>query len=163
MGRYRIPHLLLLGVVALAAEMTVLSTTRLWGCRLELLLLLACFAALFARDAQQAAWAAWTLGILKDIGGAGPTGLYALLFLAIGVGIHRLRHLLFREHPVTQAAVAFAGAAWVVFGDGVYTSLSVSPLPFSRLLAASLGSGIVAALGMPFLVALLRSRRWLLR
>lgn len=163
MGKFRLPHLLLLGIVALAAEMTILPAIRFGDFSLEPLLLLCCFSALFARDARQAAWGGWMLGLIKDLGSAGPAGLYAFLFLFTATTIHRLRPLLFREHPATQIGVVFVSTSLVLLADGFASFLLQQPFPFSRLLSRSLCTALFSALSMPVLVSFLRMNSWLLR
>src|SRR5262249_17698242 len=84
MTRYTTRKLGLLAVAALAFEFTRSETCSVGGARAEALLSLACFAALFARDSGQGLLASWMIGIVKDVGSAGPLGLHALLFLAAG-------------------------------------------------------------------------------
>lgn len=163
MIRYTLPRLILLGVVALAAEVTVLATQTLWGARLELLLLLACFAALYSRDRTQAVWACWTLGFLKDLASPTPLGLFALLFLAAGWAIARMRQVLFREHPLTQAGVAFACAAAVVLVDALAAAVSAGRLPWDFVLARAFSAALFAAAAAPVVIYVVTRPKWLLR
>lgn len=163
MNRYALPKLLLLGVVALAAEITVLSQGTFSGARLELLAVLAVYAALYSRDRRQAALACWSLGLIKDLGSAGPMGLYALLFLGAGASIFRFRQVLFRDHPLTQAGVSFAAAALLVLADAAVSAWCAGRLPAGRIASRTLAAALYASAATPVVFALLARPRWILR
>jgi rod shape-determining protein MreD len=154
------PKLLALAAVALALEVTVLAD---FAFRVELLLLLACFGALFARDRRQALLLCWTIGLVKDTGSAGPLGLHALLFLAVAWVIVTLKQVLFRESLVIQAAVAAAGCAACALATALFVSVTAGGIPASLWIARTLASAIVTALLAPALVALLLKARFLVR
>ncbi len=162
MIRYRLAKLLLLGITALVAELTALSTLSLGGARLELLFLLAAFAALFAHPPRQAIWACWLLGLLKDLGGTGPLGLNALLFLLMSLVILRLRTVLYHTHPLTQAGIAFGGCLVIVLVDALATSLSAGSIEGRILLTRTLLAALLAGAAAPVLFFLITRPKWLL-
>lgn len=163
MTRYRTLRLASLGAVALVLELTVLDVYAWKGARPELLLLLACFAALFAREESQALLACWILGLFKDLASVGPPGWHALLFLGLGAVVFRFRQLINLEHLASQialsagaaAALATATAALVtVTAGGVPASLWIARLTASVLLTALLGPCLISGLaGLRFLKA----------
>lgn len=145
MTRYSTSKLVLLGAVALAFELTVLEAWSVKGGRAELLLSLACFAALFAGDSLQGLSASWTLGLLKDLGSAGPLGLHALLFLGAGWVVLQIRQVLFRESPLTQLGVTFIAACWVNLAAAIAVSISVGGIPFGVIVVKTLLSALLTA------------------
>lgn len=161
--RYHIPRLFLLGLLAFVAEITIVCTFPILGARTELLLALAVTAALFARDARQAAGACWMLGLLKDLGSSGPPGLNALAFVLVGATLFKLRIILAREHPFTQATVAFASAFFISFADALSVMVQGASLSFGRAIGGSLHDALPSALLLPILISLLRARPWFLR
>jgi rod shape-determining protein MreD len=163
MTKYSTGKLLLLAAAALAFELTLSETWSLGGARAEALLSLACFASLFARDSGQGLLAAWTMGLLKDIGSAGPLGLHALLFLAAGAVVLQIRQILFRESPLTQIGVTFVAACWVNLAGAVVVSIWVGGIPFGVIVGKTLLSGLLTAvLTVPLHFTLLQAR-WMVR
>jgi rod shape-determining protein MreD len=148
--RYRIPRLAGIGVVALVLEVTALDVFSWGGARPELLLLLACFAALFARDSKQGMIACWTLGLVKDLGSAGPFGWHALLFLAAGALLVAVRQSIYREHAIAQIVVGAAGAAAIGLATSVFVSATAGGIPagvwIGRLFASVLLTACLAPL-----------------
>jgi rod shape-determining protein MreD len=163
MTRYDTTKLTLLGGVALAFELTALESCSVKGARAEALLPLACLAALFARDSRQGLLASWIIGLLKDVGSAGPLGLHALLFLAAGWVVLQIRQILFRESPLTQIAVAFTVACWVNTVTAVFVSLTVGRIPFGVIVGKTLLSALLTAAVTPMLHLVLARAKWLVR
>ena len=163
MTKYSTFKLLLLGGVLLAFELTVLDRWSVSGARAEALLSLACFAALFARDSAQGLLAAWLIGLLKDLGSAGPLGLHGLLFLAAGGVVLQIRQILFRESPLTQLAVTFVAACWVNLAAAIVVSLTVGGIPFGVIVGKTLLSALFTAVLTIPMHATLAQVRWLVR
>ncbi|MFN3484327.1 MAG: rod shape-determining protein MreD [Planctomycetota bacterium] len=163
MIRYRTGKIAGLAAVALAAEMTILEACALRGARAEMVLSLACFAALFARDSRQGLLGAWLLGLLKDVAGAGPLGLHAILFLGAGWGVLQIRQVLFRESPVTQLAVAFAATCGVQAAQALFVALTAGAIPIGVALSKTFLSALLTAALTPPLHRLLSQVRWLVR
>jgi len=161
--KYGMGKLLVLGAVALAAELTVLDGWSLKGARPEALLSLACFAALFARDSSQGLLASWLIGLLKDLGSAGPLGLHALLFLAAGAVVLQIRQVLYRESPMTQLAVAFIAACWVNLAAAIIVALTVGGIPPGVIVGRTLLSALLTAVLTVPLHFTLSQARWLVR
>ncbi len=163
MNRYSTGKLLVLGAVALALELTLLDAWAVKGARPEALLSLACFAALFARDSAQGLTASWMIGLLKDVGSAGPLGLHALLFLGAGAVVLQIRQVLFRESPLTQLAVAFIAACWVNLAAAIVVSFTVGGIPFGVIVGKTLLSALFTGLMSVPLHLTLAHTRWLVR
>ena len=163
MRRYSTTKLAILGIAALAFELTVLGACSVRGARAEALLGLACLAALFARDSRQGLAAAWIIGLLKDLGGAGPLGLHAFLFLAAAAVVLQVRQVLFREAALTQVAVAFVATCWVNVAAALFVSATVGGIPLAVITAKTFLAALLTAaltLAMHFLLA---RARWLVR
>lgn len=163
MVKYSTGKLALLAAAALAFELTLMESWSVGGARAEILLSLACFAALFARDSAQGLSASWILGLLKDLGSAGPLGLHALLFLGAGWVVLQIRQILFRESPLTQLGVTFVAACWVNLVAAVVVSISVGGIPLGVMIGKTLLSALLTAgLTVPLHVTLMQAR-WLVK
>lgn len=163
MSRYSTAKLAAWGIVALAAEVTLLEAWSVQGARPEALLALACFAALFARDSAQGLLACWGIGLLKDAGSSGPLGLHALLFAVAGWAVLQVRQVLFRESPLTQLAVGFLAACWVNLAAAAFVSITAGSVPPGVLAARTLLSALFTALLMPPLLLFLGRAKWAVR
>jgi len=161
--RYSTAKLLAWGIVALAAEVTVLENWSIRGARPEALLALACFAALYAADTHQGLLACWMIGLLKDAGSAGPLGLHAALFTVAGWVVLQLRQVLFRESPVTQLAVGFLAACWVNGAAAGFVALFVGGLTLGVIVGKTLLTGLLTALVTPVLLFFFTQARWSVR
>src|SRR6516162_2687347 len=152
MAKYSTGKLALLGAAALALELTLCDSWSVGGVRAEVMLSLACFAALFARDSGQGLLASWLIGLLKDLGSAGPLGLHALLFLGAGAVVLQIRQILFRESPLTQLAVTFIAACWVNLAAAVVVAIGVGGIPTGVIVGKTLLSALLTAgLAIPML------------
>jgi len=156
---YSTGKLLLLAAVLLGCELTVLDRWAVKEARPETLLSLACFAALFARDSSQGLLASWLIGLVKDLGSAGPLGLHALLFLGAGAVVLQIRQVLYRESPLTQLSVAFVAACWVNLAAALVVALSVGGIPLGVIVGKTLLSALLtAALAVPMHLTLYQAR-----
>jgi rod shape-determining protein MreD len=163
MVKYSTGKLALLAAAALALELTLCDSWSVGGVRAEVMLSLACFAALFARDSGQGLLASWLIGLLKDLGSAGPLGLHALLFLGAGWVVLQIRQLLFRESPLTQVGVAFVAACWVNLAAAIVVSISVGGIPLGVMVGKTLLSALLTAgITVPLHLTLMHAR-WLVR
>lgn len=159
MVKYSTGKMALLAAAALAFELTLLENWSVGGVRAELLLSLACFAALFARDSGQGLIASWLIGLLKDLGSAGPLGLHALLFLGAGWVVLQIRQILFRESPLTQVGVSFVAACWVNLAAAIVVSISVGGIPFGVMAGKTLLSALLtAAITVPVHITLMQAK-----
>lgn len=159
MVKYSTGKMALLAAAALAFELTLLESWSVGGVRAELLLSLACFAALFARDSGQGLIASWLIGLLKDLGSAGPLGLHALLFLGAGWVVLQIRQILFRESPLTQVGVSFVAACWVNLAAAIVVSISVGGIPFGVMAGKTLLSALLtAAITVPVHITLMQAK-----
>lgn len=163
MVKYSTGKLAVLAAAALAFELTLLESWSLGGSRAEILLPLACFAALFARDSSQGLLASWSIGLIKDLGSSGPLGLHALLFLGAGAVVLHVRQILFRESPLTQLGITFVAACWVNLAAAIVVSISVGGIPFGVMIGKTLLSALLTAVvAVPIHVTLMHSR-WMVK
>ena len=163
MVKYSTTKLAMIAAAALAFELTLLENWSLKGARAEVLLSLACFAALFARDSGQGLLSSWLIGLLKDLGSAGPLGLHALLFLGAGWVVLQIRQILFRESPLTQLGVTFVAACWVNLAAAILVSMSVGGIPFGVIVGKTLLSALLTAgITVPLHLTLMQAK-WLVR
>jgi rod shape-determining protein MreD len=163
MTRYATAKLVAWGIVALAAEATILEAISIQGARAEALLAIACFAALFARDSKQGLLACWGIGLLKDAASSGPLGLHALLFAIAGWVVLQVRQVLFRESPLTQLAVGFLAACWVNAAAALFVSITAGGVPLGMLAARTLVSGLLTSALTPILLFFFMQVRWAVR
>jgi len=160
MSRVPLRAILILSLSALCAEMTVLSLWTPLGARLELLFLLAAFSALYARDRSRALWTCWALGLVKDLGTAGPPGLSAFLFVVFAAALQRIRNSLYHDPAFTHGLLAGLAAGSFVLLHGAITALAAGSAAGISLGSRSLGAALLAALTGPLLFAALRRPRW---
>ncbi len=159
MMRYGNFRLVLLCVAALAFEVAAAEAFSWKGARPELLLVFACFAALFARDSRQGLLMSWTAGLLKDLGSAGPLGLHALLFLAVGAAILRARQVFYPERALTPPAVAFLAACGIDAATALFFSATAGGIPLGAIAGRTLlSAALTAAVVPPLLFVLFRVR-----
>lgn len=157
MKRYTIPKMMLLALPAFVAELTLFDSIRWMGARIEALLVLACFAALFARDVRQGLWTCWLLGVWKDLGSSSVLGVYPVLFVTLALVLVSLKRVLFREHPLTTFGIVGAAAFMVAMMTALLTGLF--QIPLGDVLIRSLASGVLTAIaGVPLLRLLGRAR-----
>jgi rod shape-determining protein MreD len=155
--------LLAVAGAALVVEMTLLSDLAWAGARPDLLVPIVVFAALFAPESSPALGIAWAVGLMRDLGTAGPLGQFALIYLVIGWTIAACRPFLFREHPLTQAAVGAAGAAAAGLASAACTSAFAGGVPLALCLTRTAASALATALLAPVAVTLLSRTRLLVR
>lgn len=163
MTKYSTAKLLAWGIVALAAEVTILENWAIKGARPEALLAVACFAALYAADSQQGLMACWAIGLLKDAGSSGPLGLHAFLFTIAGWVVLQIRQVLFRESPVTQLAVGFLAACWVNAAAATFVAFGGGGLTLGLIVGKTLLTGLLTALVTPVLLFFFTQARWSVR
>jgi rod shape-determining protein MreD len=141
--------LALAGVALLACGPLPRHVPPAW--RPDLFVILVAFAALRAppgRDADALALC-WMTGLAKDLLSSGPVGQYALLYLAAGAVIGRMRLALDARSAASGAALAWAAAfttecvaAWAAGRGG--GRLWPMPGAFRGVLSASLVTACVA-------------------
>jgi len=156
-------RLLAFAAAALVLELTLLAHWAWAGARPDLLVPLVAFAALFAAEPSRALGSAWAIGLMRDLGTAGPLGQYALIYLVIAWSISSLRSLLFREHPLTQAAVGGVAAAIAGLASAACTAAFAGGIPLGLVFARTFSSALVTALLAPVAVTLLSRNRFLVR
>jgi len=156
-------RLMAVAVAALVVEMTLLANVAWAGARPDLLVPVVAFAALFAAEPSHAYGMAWAVGLLRDLGTAGPLGQYALIYLVLAATLASLRSLLFREHPLTQAAVGGLGAAAAGLASAACTAAFAGGIPLTLCLARTASSAFATALVAPVAVTLLSRTRLLVR
>jgi rod shape-determining protein MreD len=160
---YSIPWLLAIAAAALAVELTLLSNVAWAGARPDLLIPVVIFAALFAAEPSHVLGTAWVAGLMRDLGTAGPLGQYALIYLVIAWILSGARTYLFREHPLTQAAVGAGGAAVAGLASAACTAAFVGGIPLGLCFARTSVSALATALVAPVAVTILSRSRFLVR
>lgn len=162
MSRYRTERVLLLGLVALVLELTLVGRVTFHGGRPELLMLLACFAALFSFRPRQAYWTAWVLGLIKDIGSSSPLGFHAMIFVSIAWVLILLRKVVFREHPMVQFLVVFLATLVMNLFAAAFVCIFQGGIPFEQIVTQTLMGGLLTAAIAPIIMWKLRYwRSWM--
>ncbi len=163
MKGYGAARLLAVAAAALIVETTLLADVAWAGARPDLLVAVVAFAALFAPEPAGALGMAWAVGLMRDLATAGPLGQYALIYLVIGWSISGLRPLLFREHPLTQAAVGGIAAGIAGLASAACTSAFTGGIPLGLCLARAGASALATAVLAPIAITLLSRTRLLVR
>ena len=163
MKNFGVVRLFAVAAAALVLEMTLLANVAWAGARPDLLVPVVAFAALFASETSLAFGSAWAIGLMRDLGTAGPLGQYALIYLVIAWTISALRPLLFREHPLTQAAVGGLSAAAAGLASAACTSAFAGGIPLSLCFMRTGASAFATALLAPVAITLLSRTRFLVR
>ena len=163
MKGYNGARLLAVAAAALVVELTLLANIAWAGARPDLLVPVVAFAALFAAEDSRAYGLAWAVGLMRDLGTAGPLGQYALIYLILAVSICSMRSFLFREHPLTQAAVGGLGAAAAGLASAACTAAFTGGIPLGLCIARTASSAFATALLAPVAVTLLSRTRFLVR
>ncbi|HKS15973.1 MAG TPA: rod shape-determining protein MreD [Planctomycetota bacterium] len=161
MKNYSVVRLLAVAAAALVVELTLMSGLAWAGARPDLLVPIVAFAALFATEPSRALGTAWAVGLMRDLGTAGPLGQYALIYLVLAWSITALRPLLFREHPLTQVAVGGIAAAFAGLAAAACTAAFTGGIPLTLVLARTLSSAAITALVAPLAVTVLSRNRFL--
>ncbi len=119
--------------------------------RPDLLLLCAAYLALES-DFRGALWAALILGLLRDLGSAGPIGASALLMVPAAAGLNSLKEHLVRKSAVMDALLAllYFLSVGVLYAMGTVLTTS-GALP--RLMLGALGQAVYTAALSPLLFA----------
>jgi rod shape-determining protein MreD len=121
------------------------------GWRPDLFVILVAFVALRAQPgrASEALALCWMTGLAKDLLSAGPVGQYALLYLAAGAALARVRPALGARSAAAGAALAWAAAfatetlaSWAIGREG--GRLWPAAGAFRGVLSASLLTACVA-------------------
>ena len=163
MKTYSTAGLLLLAAAALVVETTLLSGVAWAGARPDLLMPVVMFAALFFPDPSRALGAAWGAGLLRDLGSAGPLGQYALIYLVVAFCMAGARGMIFREHPLTQAAVGGIGAGAAGLASAACTAAFTGGVPLGLCFARAGVSALATALVAPIAIYMLSRNRLVVR
>jgi len=136
--------LALLAIALLATVPVPRYAPPLW--RPDFFVILAVFAALRA-EGRTALPLCWLTGLAQDLLSAGPPGQYALLYLAAGAAMVRVRAMLDSRSALTTVTVVCAAtvttecvAAWVLGREGLWPA----PSAFHGIAGASLVTAFVA-------------------
>ena len=125
----------------------------------DLLLMLVVMFALHA-SARDALILAFGAGLLSDVMGSGPPGLMAFGYAASVLSIRPLRHLVYREHPITRGATALLAGVVILAWLALRGWFSGEGFPESGVRALSLLiTALLAPLGVATLWRLRRSLR----
>ena len=159
-----LPHILL-AYLAVGLQVGLGGYVHLGGAAPNLVLIVAVFFALYAtRDV--ALLACFVLGLMQDLLTQQTLGLYALSYGSIALAISTTSSMLYRDHPLTHAAVALLASlgTWMlllihswIFGS----SLSIRSAFFSTLLTALLAPALIFfLLKLRPLLGMRVPRRW---
>jgi rod shape-determining protein MreD len=124
--------------------------------RPDLLLLVSAFVALEG-SFQAAAWTALCVGLLRDLGSAGPLGLTPLVLVPATVGLYGAREHLVRGRLAVDLALTFA----YVFACGLAMSAAQKAGAGTRFGPAGVafGQALVSTAVAPMLFVVLRNAR----
>ena len=139
------------------------------GAAPNLVLLAVIFIAANARR-DAALLGSFSLGLMQDLLGLGPPGLYAVAYGLVALVVLRTQHSVYRDHPLTHVSVALVGGlivALVVTAHGwvrpagpkiVDGGLAIAAVraPVGRLFVSALYTAVLAP---PVLWILKHSRR----
>jgi len=104
----------------------------------------------------------WCLGILRDVYSAGPVGMYALVFLAVGLMVDYVRAYAFRDNPGIAFAAAFGAVMVCNLLAALVLSFQYTMPPSWQIIRESLLSGVYCAAIVLILPRVLgRPCRWL--
>lgn len=155
--------LLLLGFLSVAAvvQTTLADLFVIGQARPDFLLALVVYLAL-SFDLREVLVPIWVLGIFRDAFSLGPIGMYALIFLVVGLLVSWVRAYAFRDSLLTVVATAvFAVAVCELFAAAALSVRYPMP-PVGRILRQSLLSGIYSSIVVLLLPRVLaRPCRWI--
>ena len=159
----------ILAYLALGLQLGLGHYANLGAATPNLVLLAVIFIAANApRDA--ALLGAFSLGLMQDLLGLGPPGLYAVAYGLVALVVLRTQHSVYRDHPLTQFTVALVAGlivALVVTTHGwvrpagpqvVENGLTIAAVraPVGRLFVSAVYTAVLAP---PVLWLLARTRR----
>jgi rod shape-determining protein MreD len=155
--RWVVAFILVYLLLALQHLLRVVVGLDAWTPDLVLLLVLMFALHASARDALILAFAA---GLLSDVMGSGPPGLMAFGYGLSVLAIRPLRHLVYREHPITRSATALLAGMVVLVWLALRGWLSGEGFPGAGAKALSLAlTALLAPIGVAVLWRLRRSLR----
>lgn len=146
--------LVLTGVLAVTAEVTLFERLSVAGVRPDAALAVALLAALAARDTALAGSAAWTVGFLTDFASGGRLGAFALCFLAAGLIAHALRRVIAGDTAIGQIVLISLLALLVNAVDGAGAAMRSPGVGAARIVAHALGTAAYTAVLVPVLALL---------
>lgn len=102
---------------------------------------------------------AWATGLTRDLASATPIGLHTLPLLAATLCALRLRPTVFREHPLTQAALGFLLGLPAIWIEGAWLLWAGGSGPGADTLREAVLLAAWTGWGTPILFAVLRPLR----
>ena len=113
---------------------------------------------------------AFSLGLMQDLLGLGPPGLYAVAYGLVALVVVRSQNSVYREHPLTHLSLALVGGLIVAFVLAVHgwvrpagpkvvdngVAIAAVRAPVGRLFVSAVYTAVLAP---PLLWVLNRSRR----
>ncbi len=143
--------------VLLIVQVTVVQRFTYRSLRPDLLVLAAAFLSLEA-GYKSALWCPFIIGVVRDLGAAGPLGLSPLLLVPASAGLHLLKEHLVRESAWTDLLLTFGYALACALGWAVLTA-AFTQGTIAELAPRSLGQAtFTAALSPLFFLAFARLR-----
>jgi rod shape-determining protein MreD len=141
----RWPAYFILAYIAVGLQIGLGEFLRVGGALPNLILLAVIFIALNApRDA--ALLGCFGIGMIQDLVGLHPLGLYALAYAVVGMFVVSTQELVYRSHPLTHFTLALIGGMIVAAVVCIHGWLQGPPESISALLATALYSAILAPL-----------------
>ena len=138
--------IIVLALALLAIEMTIVSRVRSFGGGPDLVLLFVIFLSLYG-PMDDAPLSGWLLGLAKDSLTDGTFGLYAVLFMALGFFLSRIRADIFLEYNISHVANAAVSTLLIYVAVAVWHS--TQGLPVLSMLPVVVGVSIWNALLAP--------------
>jgi len=148
-----IPYIILLAA-CLILQAAFLDGMRVFGAAPDILFIVALYAALFAPKSH-ATLAAVMAGLASDVFAGGRLGVHALLFGLVAAFLVYAREKIFKEHPLSQAVLAFAALCVIEVAYALAAKIQYPTASAGALLAAGILSALWTAALAPFALALL--------
>jgi len=144
---------ILLGYVAVGMQVGFAGYVHLGGAAPNIVLIVAVFFALFAtRDV--ALLSCFILGLMQDLLTQQTLGLYALSYGVMALVVTSTASMVYREHPLTHAAVACAAAMGVSALLLIHSWIFGPAFSFRNAALGTLFTALIAPLVMQALLRL---------
>jgi rod shape-determining protein MreD len=148
-----IPYIILL-IICLAFQAAFLGEMRVLGAAPNIFFIVTLYAALFAPKSH-ATLAAVMAGLACDVFAGGRLGVHALLFGLAAALLVYTRNKIFKEHPLSQAVLAFIALGAIEIVGSVAVKIQYPTTSAAALLSAGALSALWTAALAPFALALL--------
>jgi rod shape-determining protein MreD len=138
--------LIALLAIAVVVQTALADLAAVGEAKPDLLMALAIYFAL-TFDLGQVMIPIWALGAARDVFSIGPIGLYAFIFLAVGLMVSRVRAYAFSDNPVTVVVTVVIAVILSEFSAGVALSVRYAmPVAAGTIIGRGLISGLYCSL-----------------